>query len=792
MSGAAIGWFKRDERTPTAFVHNILLTNCIYANNLFFHRNPKVQTAAGGGIGWQSWRTTSPWGNTVHYSKERDVVFDYNTHAGSYADVRKIGFFNNLYDTGEAMAATSIWKHNRSTSPVFVREGVDFDLASSDTSALNLGTNLSHLYNFDILNRPRGTGGAWDRGAFESGELVTAAPGSFALASPASGATGQSLVPTLSWNVSAGAVSYQVEIDSDSTFGAPLVHSATTGANSLAVPSAILSGGVQYFWRVRAVNSVGTTLAANAPFSFTTQSGAGSAPGAFVLATPVSGATGVSPTTPLTWSDAAGETSYVLEIDTESGFGAPLSYSVTLTAGTTSHAVPSGTLSAGASYFWRVRAVNSSGVTVAGNAPFGFSLQSAATGLPGAFVLSTPASNSGNVPVAASFTWTDSTGEQSYIVEVDTDSGFTSPLAYQATLPANTLSTTLPSGILSGSSQYYWRVKARNSAGDTLAGYSPRGFTTAVGGSGGGSSTNSLLVWLKFDDDFSDSRLEDSSGNGNHGHRFGRIGSAFPTNFPRRVLASAAASTVIRTNVSASDYAGDFLWYNTGYGLYGIEGDYVGITNGVSRMTNMARASIMCWARYESAPYGNNHSVDGNATLLSAGTSAGVPGSWDFGRYNRNVWLNNTRFYIITNQATFAKHVVEFPDRGYDNNGDTTNWNHYAITWDSGVVRGYLNGRPIATNDLSAIVTTLKIGRNPNNATPWIGIGCNTHSGTPWLNDEAPNIEYPNHGFMNGVIDDVRIYERALSAGEIQAVVGGAAGPRPPAAPGGIRVVGSP
>lgn len=764
------------------------VTNSIIMSNLFVNN---LMVMKHKGIGFPVSTKIQASGTFRPYTTN-DMWVDYNVFAGTNTSLidnpRRISYMDIVSN-----AESHPFRFRNVTNfPAWVdAANSDFELLPSDTAAKNTGYNLSAYFNFDALNRPRNIGGAWDRGPLEQPQPATAPPGTFNLAGPASGATDQSVTPLFTWSTSSEAAFYTVEISASSAF-APLLHSANASGSSYLVPAGVLAAGGTYYWRVRAGNDLGTLLANNAPFWLRAQATTTPPPGAFSLADPSSGATLSSLTPTLTWTSSSAAVSYQIELDTDPAFAAPLLHSITVSG--TAYTIPAGVLSSGSTIFWRIRAVNTAGDVLAANAPFSLAVQAASVQAPGAFALSSPASNVGDVPVAPLFTWSDASGETDYLLEIDSDNAFGAPLIHQASLPANAVSYQMPAGTLANSSTYFWRVRARNAGGETVADFAPRAFSTAavseprpdVG------VTNGLVTWLRFDDDFSDSRVEDSSGNGNHGYRFGRIGSAFPTNFPTRVLASSAAGTAIRTNLTSSDYAGDFIWHNTGYGIYGREGQYVGMTN-VSRLTNAAQASIMCWARYESAPYGNNYSVDANATLISAGTSAGVPGSWDFGRYNQKIWLNNTRFYVITNQATFGRTIIEFPDRGYDNKGDTTNWNHYAITWDNGVLHGYLNGRPIATNDISAIVTTLKIGRNPNNATPWIGIGCNTHSGTPWLDDEAPNIEYPNHGFMNGAIDDVRIYDRALSAGEIDSIVfGSPMAPAKPAPPSTLRIAAVP
>jgi hypothetical protein len=294
--------------------------------------------------------------------------------------------------------------------------------------------------------------------------------------------------------------------------------------------------------------------------------------------------------------------------------------------------------------------------------------------------------------------------------------------------------------------------------------------------SGNSGPTNGLLVWLKFDNDFSANggELIDSSTNGINAWRFGWTNSAYPTNFPVQI---ASTSTPGRTNLSIPDYCGQFNWHSNANMDYGRDGDYAGITN-VALLTNMATASIMCWARYYPAEYGHDWSWDNSATLISAGTAAGQ-GTWQLARNDTMATL----FSVLTNGSLCS---LRFPDN-CDNTGDTTNWMHYAVTWNNGVIIGYANGIAFQTNDISAVVTRLQIGEDMAWKPLWIGIGCNTHGGTPQIGDnEGESGNYPNNGFFNGVMDDVRIYNRVLSAAEVQAVyssggdTGLAAKPSPP------------
>ena len=79
-------------------------------------------------------------------------------------------------------------------------------------------------------------------------------PAAPALVSPADGAVAAQPV-TFDWSDVAGAVSYTIQVDEISQFGAPLILSASTTASQFTTSS--LPDG-NWFWRVRAVNSAGT------------------------------------------------------------------------------------------------------------------------------------------------------------------------------------------------------------------------------------------------------------------------------------------------------------------------------------------------------------------------------------------------------------------------------------------------------------------------------------------------------------------------------------------------------
>jgi hypothetical protein len=96
-----------------------------------------------------------------------------------------------------------------------------------------------------------------------------APPGQFFLQSPTGGPIAKSPPPVLLWTVSAGAVRYQLEIDTSSTFSNPVVDLATIHYNSVTCPIPLLAS-TTYYWRVIAFNSSGQTASSPLFQSFTT------------------------------------------------------------------------------------------------------------------------------------------------------------------------------------------------------------------------------------------------------------------------------------------------------------------------------------------------------------------------------------------------------------------------------------------------------------------------------------------------------------------------------------------
>jgi uncharacterized repeat protein (TIGR01451 family) len=143
----------------------------------------------------------------------------------------------NCYLNGEAMGVLST-------------SNTSFEPAYAAASGWDFATGIGSVNAFNLLN------------AFVNSIAPSSAPAAPVLVSPANGATGVSPAPSLTWNASAGATSYDVYFGTAST--PPLV---TNTANINYAPGS-LSSGTTYYWAVGARNSLGTT--ASTAWSFTT------------------------------------------------------------------------------------------------------------------------------------------------------------------------------------------------------------------------------------------------------------------------------------------------------------------------------------------------------------------------------------------------------------------------------------------------------------------------------------------------------------------------------------------
>jgi|GEM_PF-3035427 len=279
---------------------------------------------------------------------------------------------------------------------------------------------------------------------------------------PANGSSINSLVPRLSWNASAGAVTYdlQVTLSADTLFAHPLVQVNEVGVTFYDVLAGALSSGVSYRWRVRGNNVAGSSGWSRV-FTFRTTY----PPQPRLLAVVV---TNVTPR--LNWTQVAGAISYDVQISRNTVF-APLMAEDTGLADAFFD-VPAGVLQGASTYFWRVRVTTGAGTSRWSSigsfrTPSGPRYQPLLVAFPRGIAPSLNPTLQWRVvrDEATSFDVQVSTSQRFGAGTIVFEQLAVAAPAFSPTVPVN---LSVPSGTLAPATGYYWRVRSVNELGASL------------------------------------------------------------------------------------------------------------------------------------------------------------------------------------------------------------------------------------------------------------------------------------------------------------------------------------
>ncbi|MFH1228674.1 MAG: DUF2341 domain-containing protein [Planctomycetota bacterium] len=306
-------------------------------------------------------------------------------------------------------------------------------ISSTSTQVSALSGETSYWWRVSAAN-PGGVS-AWSGG--RKFTTMTAIP---ILLLPANNSTGVSINPTLTWQGSAGASSYNIQLATDINFSALIVD--LSGSVSSSYQPSQLSNNTAYWWRVQATRP-GEITDWSVVFKFTTVLANPS------LTAPADNAVGLPINPTLNWSAVSGATSYRLQV-TDSDFSSP----VIDESGLTGVFRQVSGLANWKTYWWRVNASNSGG-TGAWSSPSQFKTIIAAP------TLVSPADNLTWLSLTPNLTWNAVDGAAEYQLQVATDSGFGSPLIITITATAYQLSA------LNIATNYWWRLRASNADGTT-------------------------------------------------------------------------------------------------------------------------------------------------------------------------------------------------------------------------------------------------------------------------------------------------------------------------------------
>ncbi len=264
------------------------------------------------------------------------------------------------------------------------------------------------------------------------------------LSSPLNNEVNQLTAVVLSWNASADADKYRLQVSIDQNFSALVFDDSTLTAPSKLIVG--LSNKSQYYWRVSARNAGGSSVYSTV-WSFTTIIGTP------IPTSPVNNTVNQPLTLALIWSGVSGAESFHVQVSTDPNFGSFILNDSTVTA--TSKQLAG--LTNGTKYYWRVNAKNNGASTVYSTV-VNFVTIVAPSSAP---VLSAPVNNATNQPTTLALSWTAAAGAESYRLQVSTDQNFSTLIVDDSTLTTTAKQVTG----LSSYVKYFWKVNAKNAGG---------------------------------------------------------------------------------------------------------------------------------------------------------------------------------------------------------------------------------------------------------------------------------------------------------------------------------------
>jgi Mg-chelatase subunit ChlD len=276
--------------------------------------------------------------------------------------------------------------------------------------------------------------------------ITPPAPPRPTLDTPANAAATNTPRPSLAWNAVAYnyagiGVYYDVQVDNNSSFSSP-ERVISTSALRYNIGSNLPDG--VYYWRVRAVNTLGFPGAWSAARRFTIDT---VPPAQVALNTPFNDAFLSAARPQLKWYAVPDAAMYWVQIDNNSSFSSPevSVFPVTGTTFTSPVTLPQGR------YYWRVLSRDAAGNSaLAWSSPRAFSISIAIAPAHGSYIVSPTSS------ALPTFTWAAVPGAVGYQFALASTPSFGASTFYA--VPLTTTSHTLPAVYALAYGSYYWRV----------------------------------------------------------------------------------------------------------------------------------------------------------------------------------------------------------------------------------------------------------------------------------------------------------------------------------------------
>ncbi len=299
------------------------------------------------------------------------------------------------------------------------------NISLTSKSVTGLGAGTTYYYRVRSLNSS-GT-------SSNSNSISTITVPADPTATAASSITQSSF--TANWNSATGATDYDLDVATDSGFGSIIGSYTNISLTSKSVTG--LGAGTTYYYRVRSLNSSGTSSNSNSISTIT------------VPTDPI--ATAASSITQsgfiANWNSVTGATDYDLDVATDSGFGSIIGLYTNISL--TSKSVTG--LTSGTTYYYRVRSNNASGTSSNSN-----SISTITIPADPIAIAASSITQSGFIA-----NWNSVQGATDYDLDVATDSGFGSIIGSYTNISLTSKSITG----LSVSTTYYYRVRSTNASG---------------------------------------------------------------------------------------------------------------------------------------------------------------------------------------------------------------------------------------------------------------------------------------------------------------------------------------
>ncbi len=374
-----------------------------------------------------------------------DITFTYNTNNLDYLGYSTSGALSEGWSFAENQLSTTQVKLVGGGANTIESSG-DFMYLKFKVDTTVSTDQYSYIYINDVLFNEGEPNYTKDDGQI----FISTKPLTPTLVSPVNNAENITLNTILDWDTGVGADSYDVQLSTNPSFTSLIID--TTGVIPTELSVSDLAGSTTHYWRVKSVNSSGESNWSSY-FYFRT---ADPIPASPVLTSPTDGAINQPLTTVGSWSSVTYADSFRVELSSKNDFSTLLLDS-TIVSSQRNMLFPD--LQNDSTYYWRVFASNESGESTASESRVFTTIVE----LPETPLLIIPADSLVQSDTVAFFSWYKSDRATNYTLELTTTEDFSVVDFSQTGL----IDTVTFQENLAYLTQYYWRVKATNVAGDS-------------------------------------------------------------------------------------------------------------------------------------------------------------------------------------------------------------------------------------------------------------------------------------------------------------------------------------